>query len=260
MKFQRRSFLKKIASTATLCAASGQFKSFASLATSQSALDELNFIATGNFYQKTKSYQNLHGLVRVDCGNFIGENPDSKQDQETLEQMAKLDYHVIGLGINELKAGVSYLKSILNKQMPLVCSNPNFNDPELSALLSPYKIITVNGRRIGVIGFVIHSENEKATYLNQLSKKLSESCDDVFCTLTIVPDLNLENFIKQTQNISLFITNRETIENSRVQIRRNATDQQVMVKEIAKTPTKATIKSNICSNPFEDGQFAFQYS
>ena len=173
----------------------------------RNAVGRRNFLLlhAGDFNQGTSYYTTLGGMLEVGLVNALG-------------------YDVITLGNHEFDDGIEHLgRRLAGLKCPVVCSNYDFSQFELSKYVKPYVVLKRGGMRIGIFGMLtditkvvertiadrlpkfddVETANRWASYL-----KNEKKCDIVIA----LTHLGLENedfmdqdLVRATRNIDLVV-------------------------------------------------------
>ena len=104
----------------------------------RNAVGRRNFLLlhAGDFNQGTSYYTTLGGMLEVGLVNALG-------------------YDVITLGNHEFDDGIEHLgRRLAGLKCPVVCSNYDFSQFELSKYVKPYVVLKRGGMRIGIFGML----------------------------------------------------------------------------------------------------------
>lgn len=173
----------------------------------RNAVGRRNFLLlhAGDFNQGTSYYTTLGGMLEVGLVNALG-------------------YDVITLGNHEFDDGIEHLgRRLAGLKCPVVCSNYDFSQFELSKYVKPYVVLKRGGMRIGIFGMLtditkvvertiadrlpkfddVETANRWASYL-----KNEKKCDIVIA----LTHLGIENedfmdqdLVRATRNIDLVV-------------------------------------------------------
>ena len=173
----------------------------------RNAVGRRNFLLlhAGDFNQGTSYYTTLGGMLEVGLVNALG-------------------YDVITLGNHEFDDGIEHLgRRLAGLKCPVVCSNYDFSQFELSKYVKPYVVLKRGGMRIGIFGMLTDiTKVVERTIADRLPKfddvetadrwasylKNEKKCDIVIA----LTHLGLENedfmdqdLVRATRNIDLVV-------------------------------------------------------
>ncbi len=142
---------------------------------------------------------NSRGIVLLlDAGDFLQGTPyfNLFGGDVEIEMMNLMNYHVATLGNHEFDNGLDSLAAKLKKaRFSVVCSNYEFDCPELMNIIDKFVIIKCEDLKIGIFGLTTSLDGlnfssivEKTTYLDpvETSKKMvielkKRNCDLIIC-------------------------------------------------------------------------------
>lgn len=94
-------------------------------------------------------------VLLFDAGDFLQGTPyfNLFKGEVEIEAMNLLKYDAVTLGNHEFDYGMDVLVDIVKKaKFPIVCTNYDFSDTEISDIIKPYHIIYKDGVKIGIVG------------------------------------------------------------------------------------------------------------
>ncbi len=196
------------------------------------------------YVEKVRS-QNDHVLL-FDAGDFLQGTPyfNMFKGEVEVEAMNMLNYDAVTLGNHEFDYGMEVLVNLVKKaKFPIVCTNYDFSDTEIAAIIKPYHIIYKNGIKIGVVGANINPEGLIASThyegmkflpptetINKTATMLRAdfNCDMVVCLshMGIKDELQLA---ENTRNVDIIIGGHSHTFMSKPSVRNNLDGQEVLV-------------------------------
>ncbi len=138
--------------------------------------------------------------------------------------MNKMGYDAVTIGNHEFDFGLENMARLFKTaKFPIICSNYDFADTELSKIVKPYYIIKRKGVKIGLFavcppldGLVAHGKYEPLRYINpsecaqkmiDLLKK-EKKCDIVICLSHLgwkTTEYPCDRMIRETRGIDLVL-------------------------------------------------------
>ena len=151
-------------------------------------------------YINSVKEQNPNKVIYLDAGDFSQGTPYFtlfKGDVE-IEAMTALGVDATCLGNHEFDNGIPEMaRRAKNAPFPVLCANYDWGKTPLKDVISPYTIITKNGKKIGVIGLTVRLEGlvspttlKGTKYMhpykvaNKYAKKLRKKGCDLIILLT----------------------------------------------------------------------------
>jgi 5'-nucleotidase len=169
-------------------------------------------------------------VILLDTGDFFRPSIYVEQYKGMLEikAMNLMQYDAACLGEQELDLGMEQLaEQITSAEFDVLCANYNFTQTVLDNKIKPYKILSKNGLKIGIIGLgamlkkrIDESVNSKIEILdpimtvNKIASQLrkQENCDFIICLSHAETGENTQNqftdksLARESENIDLIIS------------------------------------------------------
>lgn len=157
---------------------------------------------------KNSNTLNLFAGDAFQIGNIMFENSGIEYDCEMLKL---LQIDAMAVGNHEFDKGIDTLKGLINcidksnNIFPILASNLNFSDENLSNKVKPYVIKNINGRNIGIVGLSVPNKSsigningvdfkDSIEVSKKIVKELTEKNTDIIIFLThqgFVDDIKL---------------------------------------------------------------------
>jgi 5'-nucleotidase len=167
-------------------------------------------------------------VLLLDAGDIFQGTPYFNRYKGKLELqiMSQMGYAASTMGNHDFDNGIEGFNNVLNNaNFPFLCSNYDFNDTILKNKTKPYKILSFDSLRVGILGIGIQLDGlvekrlyKKTKYLDPIEQanywakylKKDEKCDFIICLSHLgyeyqsnkISDLYLA---EESENINLII-------------------------------------------------------